>query len=196
MLEFPAGVKLATLRVVPIDYGFEQRPPAGGTTRRIDRPGNRFQASFSFPKVEGEEARVLISRLMRAKREGLRVQFPLPHPQGDPGAPVVDGSDSEGITLKLRGLHANAPIREGWWLTVIDAAGTRYFHNVSADTAAGADGKATLTIEPPLRCFPTDGNQVLIAAPEIEGLVTEVVGFGSEPGQLVAVDGFTIEERK
>ena len=196
MIELPADIRLATLRVVQVDYGFEQRPPAGGTTRRIDRPGNRFQASFSFVKQEGEAARVLISRLMRAKREGLRVKFPLPHPQGDPGAPVVDGNDSEGITLKLRGLTAPTPIREGWWLTVIDSAGVRYLHNVSADAAAGADGKVTLTIDPPGRCFPVDGNQVLIAAPEFEGLVTEVVGFGSEPGQLVAVDGFTIEERK
>lgn len=197
MIELPAEHRPRSMRVIPVDYGFEQRPPLGGAIRRIDRPGNKFQVQFTFNRIEGDDARVIVNRLLRARREGLRIRLPLAHPQGDPGAAiVVDGTDSAGTTLKLRGLVPGVRIKEGWWLTVIDGDGVRYLHNNCTTVMADATGRATLTIEWPLRYFPADGNQVLLAAPEVEGIVTEVVAWEHEVGGLLVFDGFTLEERK
>lgn len=196
MIELPDTVRIQSFRQVPIDYGFEQVPPFGGEARRIDRPGNRFQCSFKIARLTGEEARIAIARLIRARREGLRVRLPLLHPQGDPGPAVVDGADSEGTTLKLRSLLPGVLIKEGYWLSLIDSAGVRYLHNNNNPVSADVTGRAVLTVEPPLRVFPVDGNAVKIAAPEFEGRVTEVIGFEGEPGRLATLDGFTIEERK
>lgn len=196
MIELPEGIHPRSMRVTPIDFGFEQRPQTGAAIRRIDRPGNRFRVAFTFNRIEGEAARIMVNRLMRARREGLRIRLPLAHSQAVYGSPVVDGNDSEGTTLKLRGLQPGSLIKEGWWLTVIDAAGTRYLHNNCTTVQADAAGKAVLTIEWPLRTFPGDGDQVLIAAPEAEGLVTEVVAWEHELGDLISFEGFTLEERK
>ena len=180
-----------------IDFGFELRPATGAAVSRINRPGNRLKIDFSFPPMTPDDARLFVSRLMRAKAEGLRMEYPLlDQSQGLPGNPVVNGTDSAGTTLKLRALTPNYTIKEGYWLTLIDAAGTHYLHNVAALVTAAAGGTAILTVEPPLRFLPPDGAAVLLAKPLVEGLVTSVTGWDLGVDLLVRVAGFTLEERK
>lgn len=180
-----------------IDFGFELRPATGAAVSRINRPGNRLKIEFGFPPMTADTARTFVSRLMRAKTEGLRIAYPLlDQSQGNPGSPVVDGALSAGTTLYLRLINPDYTIKEGYWLTLIDSAGAHYLHNVAAQVVVGSDGKATVTIEPPLRCLPVDGNAALLAAPLVEGLVTSVTGWDLGVDRLVRVAGFTLEERK
>lgn len=180
--------------VRPVDFGFNQEGALGGLTR-IDRPGNCWEVDFTYPQLAADTARVYVARLNRAKREGLRIAFPLARlSQGNPGAPQVDGTDSAGRTLKLKGLTPGYTIKEGYWLTHVSAAGLRRLHNNSVVVAAGADGKAVLTIEPPLRAFPANNDAVQLAAPEIEGLVTSVVNWAIDAGGLFSGVNFTLHE--
>src|SRR3546814_1909417 len=64
-------------------------------------------------------SRIFIARLLKAKREGLRIPYPLIDvPQGAPGSPVVDGADQSGTTINLRGLTPGYAAKEGYWLSI------------------------------------------------------------------------------
>ena len=194
MILLPEGFEPdgATARL--IDMGFMQEFVGGGS-ERIDRPGNRFEVELAFPLAHSADVRVAVARLTRAKVQGLRVEYPLQGvAQGNPGSPVVDGTDSAGRTLKLRGLSVGYAAKEGYWLTLVSGTGQMFLHQVSALVVADGDGKAVLTIEPPLRKLPGDGWQVLLAKPMVEGLVTSVVQWGLAPGEITGGLGVTLRE--
>lgn len=194
MLTLPSGIEPASVVIRAVDFGFEQEA-AGGNATRIDRPGNRWEAVLQFPLVNGEAGRVLTRRIQRARQEGLRISVPLLGvTQGTGGAPLVDGSASSGRTLNLKGLTAAYVVKEGYWLTVVDAAGTRYLHQCAADATADGSGKATATIDPPLRHIPANGDTVIIGAPTIEGRVVDVVEWQTDPAGTLAVKACTLRE--
>ena len=168
MITLPASPAVRHCEVEPIDMGFTQRA-ANGAGLRIDRPGNRYRMVLEWPPLTYDQARVFEARLERARTAGLRHPVSLVGTgQGLPGAPVVNGSDSGGTTLKVRGCTAGYWFREGYWLNV-EVAGVRSLHRVAADVQVGAPGTATLTVEPPLPVFPADGDTVIADAPTIEG---------------------------
>lgn len=177
-----------------IDFGFMQES-VGGTLTRIDRPGNRWEIEVSFPALPAATAKVLQRRLVRAKTEGLRMNYPLlGQSQGSPGTPVVDGATSAGRVLKLRGMTVGYVVAEGYWLSLTDSGGTRYLHQVAAQVTVDGAGKATLTVDPPMRIIPADGNSVNLTAPQIEGLVTSQVARAIDADQLTRGMGFTLRE--
>lgn len=153
-----------------VDFGMTLRPPLGGKVQRVDRPGSRYRVALSFPPMQPETARVFVSRLLRAKSEGLRVPFPLLTSQGSPGSPVVDGASPTGTTLPVRGGQPNWSWREGWWLSIEAADGQHYLHNLTAAGALDASGDGDLPIWPMLRAPFADGDAVHLAKPMIEGL--------------------------
>jgi hypothetical protein len=156
-----------------IDYGGTLRSPLGGPALRVNRPGSRYRLAFTFPPcASANEGRVFVSRLIRAKRVGLRMPYPLlsAH-QPVAGDPVVDGAGQSGLTLAVRGLQPGTTVREGFWLSIENTTGQHYLHNVAASVMAGSDGKATLTIEPMLRRPFADGCRIHLARPMIEGFV-------------------------
>lgn len=140
-------------------------------------------------------ARVFVSRLLAAKSEGLRIEYPLlGEGQGIPGAPAVDGAGQAGKSLVLRGLTPHYAAKEGFWLSIEDAAGQHYLHNVRATVVAGADGKASLSIEPALRVPFADGAAIHLDRPMIEGLVDgDEWGWQIPVNRLIAL-AVTIEE--
>lgn len=164
----PNGVAPALL-----DFGLTLRPATGGPVVKVSRAGSRFRIEVTFPPMVPAVARVFLSRLLEAKRAGhLRIEFPLlGESQGVPGSPVVDGAGQAGTTLKLRGLTPNYRAKEGYWLSIADATGQHYLENVRGMATAGADGKMTLTVEPPLRHPFPDGAQVFLAQPMVEGFI-------------------------
>ena len=194
MIELPEDIHPNQANPRMIDFGFTQES-AGGAAIRIDRPGNRYEVDLSFPVLTAEQARLLVSRLTRAKSEGLRVPYPLQWvSQGNPGSPVVDGSASAGRVLNLRDLAVGHAVREGYWLNVIGADGTRYLHCVTEPALIGADGLATLAVEPPLRAIPADGWEVELAVPVIEGLITSDIGWTLSPGGFASGISVTVRE--
>lgn len=171
MIELPTSPGTRHAEIEPIDMGFTQRA-ANGSGLRIDRPGNRYRMVIEWPPMTYDQARVFEVRLERARSEGLRYPVSLVgSTQGAPGATVVDGGDSGGTTLKLRGGNPGYLFKEGYWLT-LTKSGTGYLHKVASGGKVGSDGKIVLTVEPPLRVFPADGNAVEAARPTIEGEVT------------------------
>lgn len=171
MIELPEKPAPNGITPTLIDYSVTQRPATGGAVQTVSRPGSRFRVAVSFPPMKGDTARAFIARLLRAKREGLRLKFPLLDvDQGAPGAPVVDTAGQAGTSLKIRGLNPSYLFKEGFWLSIIDTAGQRYLHNVTAPAVADGAGKTTIQIEPPLRFPFPDGAQILMQ-PEIDGFI-------------------------
>lgn len=170
MIELPTGMHPNHAAPSLIDFGMTLRPVLGGAAQRVDRPGSRFALVLSFPPMRGDMANVAVSRLMRAKSEGLRVPFPLLVPQGSPGATVVDGATPSGTTLPVRGGTPNWRWREGWWLSVESSDGQHYLHNLAAAGALDASGDGDLPIWPMLRAPFADGDSVHLARPMVEGL--------------------------
>jgi hypothetical protein len=156
-----------------LDFGITLRPATGGPVAKVDRPGSRFRIEASFPPMVPSVARVFISRLLEAKRSGhLLIEFPLlGESQGSPGSPVVDGAGQAGATLRLRSLNPGYRIKEGYWLSIIDANGQHYLHNARSVVKVGGDGRAAFGIEPPLRHPFVDGARVLLAQPMVEGFI-------------------------
>lgn len=196
MIEFPDDPWPNGVNIVPIDFGFIQRPLSGAASLRVDRPGNRFRIELSYPPMKPDVARKFMARVQRGKREGIRVKLPLLGlNQGNPGSPVVDGADPTGTTLPLRGLTPGYAAKEGFWLHVEDADGTRYLHSVQNNGQADASGDLTLDIEPPIRAPLEDGATVELAAPTFEGLLVEEIGWSLSVDRLVRFGGgLVIEE--
>jgi hypothetical protein len=114
--------------------------------------------------------------------------------QGGAGAPLVDGTDSAGTTLKLKGLTAAYAIREGYWLNVIDADGAHYLHNVRAPVRAAGGGTATLRVWPPLRCALANNAVVKIGKPLFEGVLLSEVKWSIPVNRLFYPPTLVIKE--
>jgi hypothetical protein len=183
--------------VVPrlIDYGFTMRSPTGGSSLRLDRAGSRFAVEVSYPPMKADKARVFVSRLLEAKSQGLRIEFPLLGvSQGNPGTPVVDGAGQAGKTLSVRGLTPGYVVKEGYWLSIVDADGQHYLHNATAVVTADAGGLASLSITPALRVPFADGAVIHLAKPMIEGLVDGNEWSWQLPVNRLIALAVTIEE--
>lgn len=166
-----------------LDFGMTLRSSTGAGSLRTNRKGSRYRVTFSYPPMAPATARVFIARLSKAKRDGLRMPFPLLEPQGAPGSPVVDGSGATGHTLPVKGLTPGYAAKEGYWLSIEDANGQHYLHTLSATAMTDGSGEATWTVEPELRVPFEDGDTIHIAKPMIEGFV-----LGDEWSWSIAVD--------
>lgn len=195
MIELPDAPAPNGVDVELLDYGALLRSPTGGSSLRVNRAGSRFKAVVSYPPMKPEVARVFSARLQRAKREGLRIEFPLLGvSQGSPGAPVVDGAGQAGTTLALRGLNPGYVIREGYWMTAIDGDGGRYLHQSLSVVKVAGDGLAEISIEPPLRAPLPDGAEVLLAKPTVEGALIDTIGWSYSIDRLVRFGGAIVIE--
>lgn len=172
MIELPAVVVPVTATQTLVDAGGVMRSPLNTRALRVDRPGSHYMAQLDFPPVtDPATARVVVSRLIRAQRLGLRTWWPTPDAQIVAGAPVVDGDGQAGTSLAVRGIQPGTAVREGWWLSVMDAGGQSYLHNISTGAVAGADGSVTLPLSEALRAPLVDGTTVRLVSPQIEGIV-------------------------
>jgi hypothetical protein len=156
-----------------IDFGGVARPALGGKLLQIVRAGSRFRINVSYPPLPSKrEGRVFISRLLRGKSEGVRLEYPLLHEnQGVSGNPVIDGSGQAGIAINMRGLQPHYTAKEGFWFSIQDAGGQHYLHNVAGNYSANAAGLLTLECYPPLRTSFANGAKVNFEKPMIEGLI-------------------------
>ena len=187
MIKLPTGVVPSEMEVLALDQGSVVR---GASSLRIDRPGNRYAIGFTFPP----SAKPKLARIVRAKRQGIRVYLPLKVPQGSPGTPVVDGAGQSGTSLIARGFAPGYFAKEDYWLTIVEPGGKAYLHQMNSTVAADATGAATLDIEPPLRAPFPDGAEINFATPYIEGFIDgQDWGWNVPTHWLVAI-GFTVEE--
>ncbi len=171
MIELPRWAVPVGAAPALLDFGGVLRPVLGGALQKIDRAGSRYRVMIDFPPAEGaDEGRILVARMIRAKRQGLRVAYPLASSQPVAGTPVVDGAGQAGTTLSIRGLQPHQILREGWWMTVYRSDGRGYLYNIDG-VVAGPDGRAAVPIAPMLRWPHSDGDRIELVRPTIEGLV-------------------------
>ena len=153
-----------------LDFGIDLVPPTGAAELRVDRPGSRFTIEVSFPPMQPDMARVFVSRLLEAKRVGVRIPFPLLDvDQGLPGLPVMNGAGQAGTTIALRGFVPGYVFKEGFWLSIENENGQHFLHNCRSTGAADASGIAQIKVETALRYPFADGAKVHFARPMIEG---------------------------
>lgn len=155
-----------------MDFGGFLQPGLGGAVQRIDRMGNRFTISVTFPPMPSKDkGRILVSRLLRGKTEGVRMEYPLlSFRPGSPGNILVNGAGQAGRTLTVDGATPHYAFREGQPFS-IEVGGQHYLHFVDAEVIANASGQATLSVTPMLRVEPTDNAPCHFAKPMIEGFV-------------------------
>lgn len=177
-----------------IDFGGYLTPPLGGTVQRLNRPGNRFAIKVDMPPMYKDIGRPFISALIKAKRAGLRMKFPLQDfDPGDPGTPVVNGTGQLGITLNIRGLGVYK-VEEGQFFS-IEQGGQHFLYMFTQTKTSEVGGTLSVEIEPPLRKATVDGAALHIEQPMIEGYV-----LGQEWAWQLALDNldrlsFSIHER-
>lgn len=177
-----------------MDFGAVLRPSSGAALLRVDRLGSRYKAALGFPPFDDpNQGRVVVSRLIRAKRMGVRVEFPLVQPQPLSDA-VVDGVGQAGTTLKVRGLIRGAVVREGFWLNVVRGDGQHFLHNVAGEVIADQSGGASIPLGEMLRWDFEDGDTVKLIRPMIEGIVDGDEQQWSLNVALHTSIAFTVEE--
>lgn len=191
MIELPNFAGPGSMAPTFIDAGFTQRGVQ--SLARIDRKGGRYKIAFSYGPYVPEQARVMVSRLIAGKQEGLRLPLPLLHSQGSPGAPLLNGAVTTGREIVLDGLTPGYFCKEGFWLSLVKD-GRHYLHSVRTGGRADASGNLTITLNEMLRDSFADNTVVNLAKPMVEGLVE-----GDEWAWQVAVDRvvpieFAIEE--
>lgn len=174
MIELPYGIVPRAVAPALMDFGSMQEPSSGAEAERIDRPGNRYRCNFALPpKSMADQGRVIVSRLIRAKSEGLRVPFQLAGVnQGSPGSPVVDGSGQSGMFIAVRGLTPGYTAKEGFWLSIVEESEGQqqhYLHNLADVVRVGASGEAILPLSEMLRAPFEDGAAIHLGKPMIEG---------------------------
>lgn len=194
MIALPSSPSPNSVAPTMLDYGMVLRPSTGAAPTRINRTGSRYQIHVGYPPMKADIARAFVSRLQQAKVNGLRITYPLLGvSQGIPGTPLVNGSGAAGTSLPIKGLTVGYVLKEGYWLTVVDSAGVHYLHNVTADVTADGSGLATAVVVPALRAVLVDGNTIIIAAPDVEGIVTSDAAWGLNTDKMISVS-FTLEE--
>ena len=138
----------------------------------------------------------LIADLVRGKQEGVRLAYPLQGvDQSGSGAPVVDGADQAGRILNIRGLTPGYQVRKGFWLSIVDATGQHYLHNVFVGATASAAGKMAIVLPEHLRIPFADGATIALDQPKIEGDIAgnEQSWQLTRGNRLVGIQ-FTVEE--
>lgn len=196
MIELPNDPSPNGVNIIPIDFGFHQRPGSGAAVLRVDRPGNRYRVELMFPPMKPETARKFTARTQRAVSEGLRADVPLLGlTQGAPGTPLVDGAVLAMVTsLPVRGLRPYYAAKEGYWFHVEDGDGVRYLHTLTETGIADASGDLTLSIWPPIRAPLADGDAIELVKPTVEGVVAEHPGHSLSVDRLIRFGGSIVIE--
>lgn len=173
MIELPSWAVPNSATPSYRDFGGFLTPSLGGEVQRIDRMGNRFGIAVTFPPIVGKQrGRILVSRLIRGKTEGVRIEYPLlDFAPGLPGTVLVDGAGQSGRTLNVKGATPNYAFREGQPFSIERADGRHYLHFVDEQTYADASGDAELPISPMLRYEFEDESVCHFAKPMIEGFI-------------------------
>lgn len=179
-----------------VDAGGVMRSPINTAALKVNRPGSHYRLATSFPPFEPEQGRIIVSRMIRAQREGLRIPFTLADPQPAGGAPVVDGAGQSGLRLAIRGLTPGLIIKEGYWFSVPSFAGQHFLHNVAEDVTVPANGRAIIPLSEMLREPFLNSTPVFLERPMIQGIVE-----GDQREWRLSVDclteiEFTIEEAR
>lgn len=177
-----------------IDHGGTQGGVLGGSSQRINRLGNRWRCEVVMPPMAPALAREWAAALAKGLRTGVSMKVrEVSTPAGSPGAVLVAGADQVGFALDVDGGTSGHVVQAGKWFS-IPTGGRRYLYQVNAVVQLSGTGTGTIAIEPALRVSPADDSAVELAAPVIEGLLTEAPAWALDETRMVRGFSFVIEE--
>lgn len=180
----PSGPRMLNAQFIPIDASSDLTSPLGGPTMRLNRLGDKTALLIQFPDMKHQACgHTWSSKIKQARKVGAICYIPkflLMNPTQAGEGIKVDGTDSAGQVLKLKGFPANFPLKDDHPISIIHA-GVRYVHFIYGDTTAGSDGKVTLTVSPMLRTPLSNNDTVEVDNPAIEGLIPK-----ESPGPMVS----------
>lgn len=173
MIELPDSP--APANVIPglLYFGSTITPPLGGATQTIERLGTRYKIKVSMPPLPNQAtALAFLSKLRRAKSEGIRMAWPLGGFQpGDPGPnPRVRFFAYSGRAMRLTGLNDGYEIKEGQFFSVV-SDGQNYLYEVTETVVVGSSGEQDISVFPLIRATHAPADPVHISRPVIEGIV-------------------------
>lgn len=193
MIELP-DFTFSSAELVPVLFGDTVQPITGAQAEGHDRKGSRWQATIST-RLYAEPARVLVSRLTRGTREGVRLPLPMQHYQGTPGiGATVDGDDQQGRTLDVKGIRPGWLCKEGFWLSIENDDGLNFLHQVATGGYVGSDGKLSIGLDFELRWPFENGDRVHLAQPILNGLVEREEWRWQLTGDMSVPISFTVTE--
>lgn len=160
------------------DWGGVLTPFLGGPEIAIERLGKRFGIRVTMPPMRGEVARQFVSRLLRGKKEGVLLEWPLlDFDPGSPGSPTIYTPAAGGSAIAMQGLSPGYAIKEGQFFSVIHS-GRRYMHMSTGNVTANGSGTAAVSIFPQLRTAVSISDTIEMDPPMIQGLVSPGDEFG------------------
>ena len=171
----PIVPRARVLQTRYMDAGGVLQGSHGGAHQPISRLGDRFGINVQLPQMKwGTVAEDWVNRLLQgvaAKR--VAFQYYMPNFKvGVPRAPVVNGAVAGGSSIPVRGLQPHYDFQALQFISIIHA-GRRTLHWVTTQTIADAAGSiAALPIQPLLRTSLSDGDVIEVAAPYIEGMLS------------------------
>ena len=165
------------------DFGTFLTPGLGGPVQRINRLGDRFRIAVTMPPMKQKTARQWLTALTRGKREGVRMEFPMPDfDPGSPGTVLINGAGQTGSSLIVDGAQPQYPFREGQPFSIL-TGGKHHLYFVAEEVIANGSGQATLTLTTMLRRPHADNDPCHFAKPMIEGFV-----MGDELSWQISLD--------
>jgi hypothetical protein len=172
----------------------DQRPTHGGPNKRINRLGDHWAYSLSFP-ARGDQGMAYAAKLNAGLAQKVRVDVRQPAEYTTVPGPVTIGSAvSGGSTIVLAGLPVGHVLMGGQLFSVIGANGVSYLHQITDDATANGSGRATLTVIPAVRTVLNVADVVQVNSPVIEGYLVSRIN----PTQIKFTDtveiGFQVEE--
>lgn len=169
-LTLPEGIGFTAFSPSLLHFGSELTGALGGPSQWVDRLGDRYAMSVSFPAMRMEpKGRELVATLKMARRAGLLI--PVPEDgmvEQFQGSIFVDGDGQTGTSLALRSLEPGYVFPMGKFFNLIHDS-RRYLHSVAAETVADADGFCVLPLIEALRVIPSHGDEIAVRYPMLEG---------------------------
>lgn len=172
----------------------DHQPTHGGSTKRINRLGDRFAYQVTI-KGRGSQAAPLVAKLNAGRSQKVRMPVNQPVVYADVTNPVTVGvSVSGGQSLTLRGLPAGHVLKGGQMVSLTAVNGVSYLHQIADDATANASGIIGVAVVPAIRTTLNIGDVVNVNAPIIEGyLAGSVTEWTADFLKLIEV-GFQIVE--
>lgn len=140
------------------------RSPLSGSTRTLEQPGIRWQATYQLPKMtraQAAEWQAFFAQLrgMAGRFYGFDPAATTPRGTGN-GTPLVNGASQTGTSLITDGWAASeAVLKSGDYFEVNDE-----LKMVTADVTSDGSGNATIAFEPPLRASPANNAALTLSS--------------------------------
>jgi len=158
----------ATIRIVANRR--EVRSLVGSNVQRLAGKGAHYALRARLPRMLAAQVNDWLG--LRSEADTVLMKLPsLGFDPGNPGTPVVDGTQQLGTTLKMRGLTPGYTVRTGQFFNII-SAGRHWLFAAAAPATASPDGKISVLMEAMIRHLHTDGDAIELVEPKIEGFAT------------------------